>query len=197
VQPLPDDDFCAEHGSWSSGLSSRDARLVLAAVLDLTDDARTRHEPVRVSAQNDVVILTGTVGSWAARQAAATVARETPGAQDLCNVLRVANDAADASESDQFESLVAPIACPSAPSIAALPRPPRSRPSRLAVLLTISAWCTLPLVTIVHLPAVPISLAVSAVTLAMVSPRGSSGRRAGVVATGGLVAAALLVLLTP
>jgi hypothetical protein len=36
--------------------------LVRAAVLDLTEGARTRDEAVRVSAQNDVVILVGRVG---------------------------------------------------------------------------------------------------------------------------------------
>ncbi|GIF01234.1 hypothetical protein [Paractinoplanes rishiriensis] len=71
MQPLPDGHFVAKVRGRDSSVRESDYQLALAVVLELMQDARTRREPVRVSAQNDVVILTGTVGSWDARPPAA------------------------------------------------------------------------------------------------------------------------------
>ncbi|MEV6842804.1 BON domain-containing protein [Actinoplanes sp. NPDC051411] len=174
MQPLPDDDFSTQHDGWPCNLEDRDARLVLAAVLDLTDDARTRHEPVRVSAQNDVVILLGTVASWEARDAAAAVARGTPGARDLCNALRVADDAGDRADVDEFDRLVAtmdrPLAEDEMPA-----RPLRGRRDRWTVPVTASAWGALPLaIGAGHLPALPVLLVVLAVTFTVFSIKARS-----------------------
>jgi hypothetical protein len=92
----------------------------------------------------------------------------------------VGDDARDTADVDQFDSLVAPMAYASQREIRVLPRPPRSRPSRLAILLTVSAWCTLPVaVFAAHLPAVPVMLVVLAVTMAVVSLRPLSDRIRG------------------
>jgi len=178
VQPLPDDDFYAIHGDWSSGLNDREAQLVVATVLDLTEDSRTRHEPVRVSAQNDVVILSGTVASWAARDAATTIAQRTPGVRDLCNTLRVAGDARDGADADPFDRLTAPMASPSEPVLAPAGRPSRGRTYLLAITLTAAAWCALPIAVLgAHLPALPVLLVVLAVSVLAVSLQLLSIRR--------------------
>lgn len=170
MQPLPDDDFYAQHGDWPSGLGDRDGRLALAAVLDLTDDHRTRCEPIRVSAQNDVVILTGIVSSQESRAAAGAVARHTPGVRDLCNALRVAGNPDAFPEADRFDELTASVASPPRRRPAARPRSGQGRPRPAAVVLAAAAWCGLPLaVFAVHLPAMPVLLVTLALTIAAVS----------------------------
>lgn len=109
MQPLPDKEFIARRRSGDSCISDRDVQLAFAALRALCWDPRTRHEPVRVSAQNDIIILTGTVGSWSARQAAGSVARQTVGAGDFCDAMCVDVDAADDPPVDDFDRLIGTI----------------------------------------------------------------------------------------
>ena len=106
MQPLPDRNFIDRRRSAGAHVSDRDVWMVLTVVQELTRDPRTRREPVRVSAQNDVVILTGTVGSWATRAAAASVARRAVEAGDFCDAMGVACGAPDVGTPDPFDRLV-------------------------------------------------------------------------------------------
>ncbi|MBM2615087.1 BON domain-containing protein [Actinoplanes sp. LDG1-06] len=178
MQPLPDDEFLAAQRRRDPVTVSRETRLVLAAVLGLAGDDRTRHEPIRVSAQNDVVLLAGAVRSWSARTTAAEVVRSLPGAQDVCNTLVVPPGAA-APRGDGFDEIVAGLR----PSTRERWRNRRSRAgSTLAARRTgagpvvfaalIVLWLALPVVTVVFdLPALPALLIALAGTAATVSVR--------------------------
>ncbi|WP_320068513.1 BON domain-containing protein [Micromonospora sp. RTGN7] len=85
--PSPDDH------SWpaepDSGPADEDARLAAAVARRLGGDPTVRHEPVRVSVQNRVVILTGIVADPRARRAAGELAWAVTDVADVCNALRL------------------------------------------------------------------------------------------------------------
>lgn len=151
MQPLPDGHFVARVRGGDSSVRESDYRLALAVVLELMQDARTRREPVRVSAQNDVVILTGTVGSWDARRAAGSAARRAIGGPDVCNAVKVDAEAPDPAPADDFRAVVG-----------AEVRSPASERNRsaAAMAVVVGLWLVLPwLVTATAIPAVPAVLA--------------------------------------
>lgn len=167
MQPLPDREFIARRRSGDAGISDRDFQLAFAAVRALCWDPRTRHEPVRVSAQNDIIILTGTVRSWGARQAAGSVARQTEGADDFCDAMSVDAEAADSPPLDEFDRLIRafglrrPAAESSQPGSGRL----RAVPVELAVPLV--SWLVLPwLVVAAVLPVIAALLIGLVVTVA-------------------------------
>ncbi|MFI0795856.1 BON domain-containing protein [Micromonospora rubida] len=91
VIPLPSPD---DH-SWpaepdSPGPADEDARLAAVVARRLGGDPAVRHERVRVSVQNRVVILTGIVADPRARRAAGELAWEVADVVDVCNALRLA-----------------------------------------------------------------------------------------------------------
>ncbi|MGW1059140.1 BON domain-containing protein [Micromonospora rubida] len=87
--PSPDDH------SWPAepdrpGPADEDARLAAVVARRLGGDPTVRHERVRVSVQNRVVILTGIVADPRARRAAGELAWEVTDVVDVCNALRLA-----------------------------------------------------------------------------------------------------------
>ncbi|MCO8277648.1 BON domain-containing protein [Actinoplanes sp. TRM 88003] len=159
VQPLPDDAFLAQQRRRDPVTASRETRLALAAVCGLAEDHRTRHEPIRVSVQNDVVVLAGVVRSSTVRVTAGAVARSVPGARDVCNTLVAPPPAADA-----FEAIVAELRGESTDS-------PRNRSDEqepvgpFTFMSLIALWLALPVTTV--------ALGVSSVTALVITLAGT------------------------
>ena len=161
MQPLMDEDFVARHRRGVPGISDRDVRMALAVVFELSCDARTRREPIRVSAQNDVVVLAGTVRSWEVREAAAVAARASVRAADFCNLLRVAGDAFHGPPADNFDRLVAGVESRKEHGASL----GLGRFARFALVLAFAAWLLLPsLIILVGVPVMPALLTVLAIT---------------------------------
>ncbi|MFC3502816.1 BON domain-containing protein [Micromonospora krabiensis] len=64
-----------------------DVRLAALVAQRICVDWHTRRQQITVTVQNRVVILTGTVGSPGAREAAGELAWDVPGVFDVCNAL--------------------------------------------------------------------------------------------------------------
>ncbi|MEU4245757.1 BON domain-containing protein [Actinoplanes sp. NPDC026619] len=158
MQPLIDEHFAA---NWrrASGVSDSDVRLALAVVFELSCDPRTRREPIRVSAQNGVVILAGSVGSWQTRRAAAHAARAAVGVCDFCNVIQVATDARVVRPRDDFDQLAA--------GMDLAPRDGRAARFVVAAVVMVS-WLLQPWLVVVGVPLIPALLTVLAITAAAV-----------------------------
>lgn len=171
MQPMPDDAFFAQRRVPSRGCMERDRRLALAVVLRLGNDVRTRREGVRVAAQNGVVLLSGTAGSWAARRTAGAVAGGTPGALDVCNALCVDPDAPDRRPSDPFAELVASVGEPSRPRVLSGAWLRVVRPGPVLAALLLLVWLSWPISACTGLTAWPFVVADSAVTVIAVSVR--------------------------
>ncbi|MCX4472185.1 BON domain protein [Micromonospora sp. MW-13] len=87
--PSPDDHF------WTADPDGpeppqEDTRLAAAVARRLGGDPAVRHEPVTVSVQNRVVILTGIVADPRARRIAGELAWTVTDVVDVCNALRLA-----------------------------------------------------------------------------------------------------------
>jgi len=169
MQPIMDEDFVAMHRR-RSGVSDRDLRMAMAVVIELSSDMSTQQEPVRVSAQNGVVILAGTVSSQRAREAATAAARNAVQAREVCNALQVTDDAAGRPLADEFGQIVA------AADLAGVAMPTlgrgRRRHLRLSDGVTLMAWLATPwLVAVVGIPVVPAVVAALAITAAALMTR--------------------------
>ncbi|WP_164842701.1 BON domain-containing protein [Actinoplanes solisilvae] len=137
-------------------------------IVELNADERTRHEPIRVSVQNDVVMLAGRVRTPAARDAAAGIVRAIPAANDVCVALSVRTRALARHDRDDFVQIVAGLEPPA-------PRR-RRRPSRMLALVNVAVlilvWLVLPVLTvIVGLPALPMLIAALMVTTGVIYTR--------------------------
>jgi hypothetical protein len=161
MQPVPDDEFFAHRPDGPPSVVNRDRRLALAVVRALAGDARTRGEAVRVAAQNDVVLLNGTVGSRQSRTTAGELARRTPGAFDVCNALRIGPGAGEAEPDDEFADLVSAVREPWRP-MASWRSGARGR---LVLLLLVLMWILLPVGVIAGLPMVPLMIVGAVVTI--------------------------------
>jgi hypothetical protein len=159
VPPRPDEDFFAHRRSGPPAVVDRDRRLALAVVRTLNDDIRTRREGVRVAAQNNVVFLNGTVGSWEVRDTAAALARRTPGAFDLCNALHVDGDAPDLRRADPFAELVASVPEPRPPWAVSRRWIGAGRSGRVMLCVLLLVWLTLLVGMAEGLPALPVLIA--------------------------------------
>jgi hypothetical protein len=178
VPPLPDEDFFAHCRGGAPAAVYRDRRLALAVVRALTNDVRTRREAVRVAAQNDVVLLAGTVGSWQTRDTAAELARCTAGAFDLCNSLRVDPDAVDRRRADPFTELIASVPEPRTPIKF---RRCRFRAARFGGALLVGLlllWLILLVAMAAGLPVLPLLVAGLAATVAAAAFRYADHRAA-------------------
>ncbi|MEV4348604.1 BON domain-containing protein [Actinoplanes sp. NPDC049596] len=159
MQPLPDDEFLAAQRRRDPVTTSHETKMALAAVLGLVADERTRGEPIRVSVQNDVVLLAGVVHSWQTRATAADVVRAVPGTHDVCNGLVVSGP----SSEDEFDRIVAGWQSGGR-------RRWRAGPLTFSLLLLL--WLALPMATVVlRVPAVPALIAAFVGTAAVLSAR--------------------------
>lgn len=161
MQPLPDDEFITAQRRRDPVVATPELQLALAVVLELIADERTRCEPVRVSVQNGVVVLTGVMSSWAAVDAAADLVRSLPGKRDLCNALRGPGRRKDGHSADDFELIVGRLLAASPPSARG-----RRLYSRWLVLAVLVLLCLMAPVSavLVGLPAVPLVLTAVAVS---------------------------------
>lgn len=75
-------------------------RLAARVARELLADARVRDEPIRISVQNRVVILSGIAGERV-RDAAGAIARSSDGVRDVCNLIRAPHT------DDDFDAIVA------------------------------------------------------------------------------------------
>lgn len=87
--PMSDDGPTDPIGRGLRGADDLDRRLARAVADRLIDDPRISRHGVTVVVQNRVVILSGTAGSRAVKQAAGTMAGAVDGVRDVCNALRV------------------------------------------------------------------------------------------------------------
>ncbi|SNY25498.1 BON domain-containing protein [Paractinoplanes atraurantiacus] len=173
MQPLPDDEFLAQHRRRDPVVASDEVRAALAVVLGLNGDERTSHEPIRVSVQNGVVVLDGTVSSWAARERAADLVRTTVAGLDICNALRVRADPRARRSQDEFDTIVAGLT-PSSSNAAGLRRVARAIMAAPGVSATIVFSLALPWYLLVTgWAGVPMMAAILAVTaIAVTGPKG-------------------------
>ncbi|MEU4245749.1 BON domain-containing protein [Actinoplanes sp. NPDC026619] len=158
MQPLPDDEFLAQHRRHDPVVTSADVNTALVVVLELNAHDRTSCEAIRVSVQNNVVVLEGSVQSWAAHDTAADIVRAVAGDFDVCNALRVrAEDGASAAR-DEFDAIVEGPASRAAATRRKVPFPavfsPRTWPLLLPCLalpwfLLLTGWSGLPMVVAV------------------------------------------------
>ena len=178
MHPRPDEDFFAHRRGGPPAVVDRDRRLALAVVRTLTADVRTSHEGVRVAAQNNVVMLTGTVGSWRVRDTAGALARRTPGAFDLCNALRVDGDALDRRRADAFTDLVASVPEPRAPRAVSRCWLRAGRSGRVMFCLMPAVWLAVVLGIAGGLPMLPLVIAGLVVTVVVAALRYADRRAA-------------------
>ncbi|GIF01250.1 BON domain-containing protein [Paractinoplanes rishiriensis] len=168
MQPLPDDEFITAQRRRDPVVATPELQFALSVVLELIADERTRCEPIRVSVQNDVVVLTGVLRSWAAVDAAADLVRSLPGERDLCNALRGPGKRKDGHSADDFEQIVGRLLNVSPPPV----RSRRPYPRWLVLVMLVLLWLVAPVsAVLVGLPAVPLALTAVAVSADVLESR--------------------------
>jgi hypothetical protein len=111
--PLPDDGSSSQGWRRQPATDDPDVRLTRQVADALLSDGRTRHQSITVEVQNRVVLLTGTVDTASARQAARYITRDVHGVADICDSLRVTGPEADdrglSGDGERFQRIVADL----------------------------------------------------------------------------------------